>query len=366
MRRRVIALAATVTLGCALPHGASAQVCDNINCILRPTAPPPNEPPPFASNAVKAGLFDLGSLFLWKQINGGGTPSTGDQSAGGGASPNDQVQQRFRTWGEGYGMWAKTSDFDGIIGDTRRTFGVVGGFGFTPVQGVSFGFAVDQSRTHVDVNALPQSAQYGLTQLGANSQLSFGQFTVNLAGVYGFADVDTSRGTIPPTTVATASYNAKVWAALAEFGYFVPLGNARFVPKVAVDWIRVSSDGYMETGGFDPATVAPQTSDRVRGYVGFEVGQSWVTSNALFDLSAYARFVDILSESGFSVVVTSIAAPGVPEVVQGASEGRYGVDAGASASVRVNPALRFYANYDTRLRDHYQAQIGTLGVEVKW
>jgi outer membrane autotransporter protein len=64
--------------------------------------------------------------------------------------------------------------------------------------------------------------------------------------------------------------------------------------------------------------------------------------------------------------VTSAAAPGVPEVVQGASEGRYGVDAGASASVRVNPTLRFYANYDTRLRDHYQAQIGTLGVEVKW
>jgi hypothetical protein len=34
--------------------------------------------------------------------------------------------------------------------------------------------------------------------------------------------------------------------------------------------------------------------------------------------------------------------------------------------VRVNQTLRFYANYDTRLRDHYQAQIGTLGVEVKW
>jgi uncharacterized protein with beta-barrel porin domain len=363
MRRLVIALAAAVTLGCALPHGAAAQ-CFTNDC--RPSPPPPTESFGVVNNSVNAGFFDLSSSFLWKQANGGGTTSTGNQSAGGGASPNDQVQQRFRTWGEGYGVWAKTSDFDGIIGDTRRTAGVVGGFGFTPMQGVSFGFAVDQSWTNVDVNALPQSARYGLTQLGANTQLSFGQFTLGLAGVYGFADVDTSRGTIPPTSVAVASYNAKVWAGLAELGYFVPLGNARIVPKVAIDWTRVSADGYSEVGGFDPATVAPQTSDRVRGYAGFEVGQTWVAENALFDLTAYARFVDILSESGFAVVVTSAAIPGVPSTVQGATEGHYGLDAGASASVRVSQTLRFYANYDTRLREHYQSQIGTLGVEVKW
>jgi uncharacterized protein with beta-barrel porin domain len=365
MRRLVVALAAAVTLACALPYGATAQDC-TANCFLRPSTPPPNESFGVVNNSVNAGLFDLGSLFLWKQVNGGGTTPTGDQSAGGGASPNDQVQQRFRTWGEGYGMWAKTSDFDGIIGDRRRTAGVVGGFGFTPIQGVSFGFAVDQSRTNVDVNALPQSARYDLTQFGANSQLSFGQFILGLAGVYAIADVDTSRGTIPPTSVAVASYNAKVWAGLAELGYFVPLGSARIVPKVAIDWIRVSADGYSEIGGLDPATVAPQTSNRVRGYAGFEVGQTWVAETTMFDLTAYARFVDILSESGFAVVVTSGAIPGVPQTVQGASEGHYGLDAGASASVRVNQWLRFYANYDTRLRDHYQAQIGTLGAEVKW
>jgi uncharacterized protein with beta-barrel porin domain len=365
MRRLVVALAAAVTLACALPYGATAQIC-TFNCFFRPTLPPPNGSPGVVNNSVNAGLFDLGSSFLWKEINGGGTTSRGDQSAGGGASPNDQVQQRFRTWGEGYGMWSKTSDFDGIIGDTRRTAGVVGGFGFTPMQGVSFGFAVDQSWTKVDVNALPESARYGLTQLGANTQLSLGQFILSLAGVYGFADVDTSRGTIPPTSLSVAAYNAKVWAGLAELGYFVPLGNARIVPKVAIDWIRVSADGYSEIGGFDPATVAPQTTNRVRGYAGFEVGQTWVAETTMFDLTAYARFVDILSESGFAIVVTSVGVPGVPQTVQGATEGHYGVDAGASASVRVNQTLRFYANYDTRLRDHYQAQIGTLGVEVKW
>ncbi|HXW25196.1 MAG TPA: autotransporter outer membrane beta-barrel domain-containing protein [Xanthobacteraceae bacterium] len=364
MRRLRVALAAAVALGCALPYAATAQICGNF--CYAPPSPSPTEAPGVVNNSVNAGLFDLGSSFLWKQVNGGGTPSTGDQSTGGGASPNDQVQQRFRSWGEGYGLWSKTSDFDGIIGDSRRTAGLVGGFGYTVTPSVNVGFAVDQSWTNVAVNGLPQSAQYGLTQLGANSQITFGKFTLGLAGVYGFADVDTSRGTVPPTSVSVAAYNAKVYAAMADLGYFVPLGNARFVPKVAIDWIRVAADGFSEVGGFDPETVAPQTSDRVRAYLGFEVGQTWVADKTLFDLSGYARFVDILSETGFSVLVTSAGAPGVPETVQGATEGHYGLDAGASASVRVSQALRFYVNYDTRLRDHYQAQIGTVGVEVKW
>jgi uncharacterized protein with beta-barrel porin domain len=365
MRRLKYALAAAVTLACALPHGASAQNCDT-NFCRPPVTPPPVQGSGIVNNAVTAGIFDLGSFFLWKQLNGFGTPSTGDNSQGGGAAPNDQVQQRFRTWGEAYGLWSKTSDFDGINGDTRRTQGVVGGFGFTPMAGVNLGFAVDQSLTKVDLNSLPQNARYGLTQLGGNAQFTIKQFTFALAGVYGFADVDSTRNSIPPTSPSLAAYGAKVWAALAELGYLIPLGNARFVPKVAADWTRVMVDGFSEFGGLDPATVEPQTTQRVRAYAGFEVGQSWVATNALFDLSAYARFVDILSETGFNASVTSIATPGVFQTVAGATEGHYGLDTGGSASVRVNPNVRFYVNYDARLRQNYQAHIGTLGVEVRW
>jgi uncharacterized protein with beta-barrel porin domain len=376
MRRLTIALVAAITLAGTLPHAGHAQVCTAAcNFLPPPSAPPPPpppslppaDPPVFINNAVASGAFDLGSLFLWKQLHGGGTTtSTGNDSQGGGASPNDQVQQRFRSWGESYGLWSKTSDFDHIIGDHRRTGGLVGGFAYTLAPGATVGFAVDQSWTRVDLNSLPQNARFSLTQLGVNSQFQFGQFNLGLVGIYGFANVDTSRGTATPATLAIASYNARVWAGLAEIGYFIPLGNARIIPKIAIDWIQVSVNGYSETGGLDPATVAAQTSARSRGYAGFEVGQSWVAGTTLFDLSAYARAVDILSETGFAIQVASPAAPGVTQTVQGVSEGHYGLDAGASASVRVNPTLRFYANYDARLREHYQAHIGTLGMEVRW
>jgi hypothetical protein len=104
----------------------------------------------------------------------------------------------------------------------------------------------------------------------------------------------------------------------------------------------------------------------VRAYAGFEVGQAWVTQNALFDLSGYARLVDILAESGFNASVSSVATPGVFQTVAGATEGHYGLDAGGSASVRPSPNLRFYVNYDARLRANYQAHIFTLGGEVTW
>src|SRR5712691_880896 len=184
MRRLIIALMAAVALAGALPYAASGQICTS-NCLTPPPPPPPPppllppaDPPVFVDNAVNAGLFDLGSFFLWKQLGSNGQTSPGNDSQGGGASPSDQVQQRFRTWGDGYGLWSKTSDFDTIIGDRRRTGGIVGGFGFVLAPGATVGFAVDQSWTKIDLNSLPQNARFSLTQLGANSQLTFGQFTL--------------------------------------------------------------------------------------------------------------------------------------------------------------------------------------------
>jgi uncharacterized protein with beta-barrel porin domain len=232
MRRLRYALAAAVALACTLPYGAVAQNCGDSNFCREPPPPPPVQGSGVVNNSVTSGLFDSSSIFLWKQL-GGGTPSTGDDSQGGGAAPNDVIKQRFRSWGEAYGLWSRTNDFDTIVGDTRRTEGVVGGFGYTVMPGWNIAFAVDQSLTKIAVNTLPQSAQYNLTQFGGNSQTTVGRVTLGLAAIYGFASVDSSRNTIPPTSVSSASYDARLWAGLAELGYFISLGNARLVPKIA-------------------------------------------------------------------------------------------------------------------------------------
>ncbi len=52
--------------------------------------------------------------------------------------------------------------------------------------------------------------------------------------------------------------------------------------------------------------------------------------------------------------------------VFGVSEGKYGLDGGAAASLRLSPIARLYAAYDGRFRDGFQSHTGTLGLEFRW
>ena len=41
------------------------------------------------------------------------------------------VERRFRTWAEGYGVRSRLDDTNGMPGDSRRTWGLVGGIAYT-------------------------------------------------------------------------------------------------------------------------------------------------------------------------------------------------------------------------------------------
>jgi outer membrane autotransporter protein len=164
--------------------------------------------------------------------------------------------------------------------------------------------------------------------------------------------------------VAFADYRAQLWGTIAELGYYIPVGDGRIVPKIGVDWQRTEADGFTETGIPNPVTVAAQSSWRVRGLVGVEAGHTWASHTAVFDLSAYARAVEILDQQLPAAVVTGGGAP--PATFQGFGESRFGVDAGASASLRFTEAIRLYALYDGRFRRNFTSHGGTVGLDVRF
>jgi uncharacterized protein with beta-barrel porin domain len=53
-------------------------------------------------------------------------------------------------------------------------------------------------------------------------------------------------------------------------------------------------------------------------------------------------------------------------MVFGVSESKYGVDAGATASLRLSPLARVYLTYDGKFRDGFTSNGGTVGVEFRW
>jgi uncharacterized protein with beta-barrel porin domain len=164
-----------------------------------------------------------------------------------------------------------------------------------------------------------------------------------------------------------ASYRAALWGALAELSYYWSLpDNARFVPKLGVDWMQAQTNAFTETGSTGSVTGTSVTSARVRLLVGAEIGRTWLADRALIDIAAYGRLVDNLVQDIGSLRVSLASGAGVSAAVAGVRESTLGADAGTAISARVSEYLRLYAVYDGRFRSNFTSHSGTLGAEVRW
>jgi len=324
-----------------------------------------------AANGANYALFGLGTRYL-QLLGSQGGPSwqaglfgTGPNPNGGGA-PAAPAPPKYRVWSELYGVSVNTGAQAFFPGDARKTYGGVAGVAMNVAPNAMVGVSVDQSKTRIDITSLPQHATLDLTQVGINGAYEWGKWTFSGAAVYGFGNVDQSRETtfFGP---ALASYRARLWGVIGEANYYIPLGSARIVPKFGSDWTQTHTDGYSEVGGgLEAVTVPDAMANRGRIYAGAEVGNTWVKGTTVFDLSAYAKGIDILFQRVPNLAVNSVLGVAQPITVFGVQESKYGIDTGAMASLRLSPIARIYAVYDGKFRDHYQSHGGTLGVEFRF
>jgi uncharacterized protein with beta-barrel porin domain len=331
-----------------------------------PRPSPTPVPTPTAVNSdISAGaaVTNLGSNFLERlgdqATNGFGRASRNNPGGGGASEATDEP--RFRTWGEAYGISARAGAQGDFVGDHRQTWGGVAGLGALVAPGVNVGFSVDQSRTAIDVPLALQSATLDLTQFGFNASVDKGPWTWAIALVHGFGNVNSSRDT--GFGIASAGYNAQIDGGLTELSYYWNMDQSRIVPKAAFEYVRTATGALQETGGLDPLAASSATVERARILMGAEVGHYWIFDRRIFDLSAYGKFVDNVSQD-FSAMTVSLGTESI--IVQGIGESRYGADAGASASLNLSNTARLYINYDGKFRSALQSHQGTLGVELKW
>ncbi len=337
---------------------------DILNPAGRPSPTP--LPTPTAVNsdlAAGAAVTNLGSNFLERlgnQASSGFGRAWRNNPGGGGASEAADAP-RFRTWGEVYGISARTGPLGFFVGDRRQTWGGVAGLGATVAPGINLGVSVDQSRTTIDVPLALQSASLDLTQLGFNASVDKGPWTWAVALVHGFGKINSSRDTGFGT--ASAGYNAQIDGALTELSYYWTMEQSRIVPKAALEYVHAATGSFQEIGGLDPLMVSGATAERSRILLGAEVGHYWIFDRKVLDLSAYGKFVDNVVQN-FSSVSVSLGTESI--TVQGIGESRYGADAGASASLSLSNTARLYVNYDGKFRAATQSHQGTVGFELKW
>lgn len=339
--------------------------------------PPPNIPTlsPYVGNidvSASSAIFDVGTKFLrtlgneaaWSST---GAPRTNNPSGGGAdmavpATAAAPATPRYRAWFEGYGLSSHMDPQTNFAGDRRKTWGGVAGLGMSVMPGMSAGISVDQSRTKVNVDPLAQSATIDMTQIGGNVAFDSGPWTLAIAGVRGFGDIDTQRP--DPPGISTAAYDANLWGAISELSYLWSSGNWRVVPKFGADWTRVHADAFTETGGGAPVSAQAQTSRRTRIFGTIEVGHTWFAGSTIFDLSGYGRVVNIVSQDLGQLNLS--AAGFLPATLQGVSEARTGFDAGAAATWQLTQSMRVYAVYDGRFLSNFESHAGTIGLELRW
>jgi uncharacterized protein with beta-barrel porin domain len=366
VRRIVTAIAMTIAV--VVMMSATSGYAQTPTPVAPPTPTPAPSPTPrptstnFDQSAGNSTL-NLGSGFLERlgdQASGGINRGARTNGGGGGASESAE-DPRYRTWYEGYGMSVRTDAQGDFVGDKRKTFGGVAGLGARIAPGVNLGFSVDQSHTDIDVPLALQSATLDLTQIGFNGSVDKGPWTWAFALVHGFGKVHSSRNT--GFGLAVAGYHATVDGALTEISYYWTRDQMRIVPKGAFEYVRATSAAFQEAGGLDPLSVGSSAISRARVMIGAEVGRYFIFDQKILDLSAYGKFVDNFYQDLGSVQV-SLGAQNI--IVPGIGESRYGMDAGASASLSLTNTVRLYVNYDGKFRNQLTSHQGTVGFEYRW
>jgi uncharacterized protein with beta-barrel porin domain len=313
--------------------------------------------------SANAAILELGSSFLRRlgnQATFGFTKALRNNPGGGGAS-EDTDAPRFRSWGETYGISARTSAVGDFAGDRRQTFGGVAGFGMRIAPGVNMGLSVDHSHTAIDVPLALQTASLDLTQFGVNASVDKGPWTWAFAAIHGYGNINSRRDT--GFGIASAGYNARLDGVLTELSYFWSFDQSRIVPKAGFEYVRSSTNTLQEFGGLDPVMATGAFAERAKILVGAEIGRYWIFDQKILDLSAYGKFIDNVAQN-FSDVTVSLGTQSI--TVQGIGESRTGADAGASASLSLSNTARLYINYDGKFRAAAQSHQGTFGVELKW
>jgi uncharacterized protein with beta-barrel porin domain len=370
------------------PTDAAAQ-CGNPPC-------PPSSETGNANLAASGAVFGATQQFLQRLVrNSGGQSAAGSDNAGanalaanrfwplaygldaqaasqGKASNNPlaayaaapaQTSPRYRTWFEGYGARARTDGQGTYTGDTRKAFGGVAGIGATLAPGVNVGASVDQGHTKTDVTGGTQYGRLDMTQVGATASFDSGPWTLAAAGSYGFGRIHSAR--LETGGEASAFYDTHMWGALAELSYYWSSGHWRVVPKAGFDWAQGTTDSFVESGGTTPVMGSAQTSTRTRAYGAIEFGYTNKLNEMNYDISAYGKVIDIVSQDVPALLVTPLN--GTPAlVVPGVLDKSIEFATGTSLGLRLTSNIRVYVNYDGRFRSDFDSHAGTVGMEYRW
>jgi outer membrane autotransporter protein len=279
---------------------------------------------PLPSGAVHAALANAGFLitnrFLRRLTDG----------------PADAGLGRGAFWSEAWGAQAEF-DGEGVLGATSvDSFGFAGGAVVRPWEHWRFGLAGEYGESDLSIADVltPEAGEATHLKIGAHAAFDRGRFHANAAAMVGAFDVETIGYSALGN--AEGDYDATISGASMEAGYDVPVGALTLTPTIGASVLSWERDGFSETGGPAPLTLASEDESQTRVWAGLNARWTPEMGEGRLDVNAYVRGVSISGDTRAHVTTFDPQLPGEPLVVSGPDFGDSAAELGASLDYRLS------------------------------
>jgi outer membrane autotransporter protein len=263
-------------------------------------------------------------------------------------------------WAEAYGYRVRSGSAGDFPGDRRHGYGVDGGFGHAFGETVRLGAAFDYGTSRIGEASAGEQARLRLAQIGLHGAWRSGPVHASLAATYGWGRISAQVTPTGLTATASSRYPVRTAGASAEAGYRIAAPGFVLTPALGAAYEHVRAGSFTETGSLLALDGRARSYDRYKGWLGLSAETE---GGSPLVLRAYGRVVAFGGDRRVDVPVTFTGSTTLLSIA-GPDTGRFGGDLGAALVWHLGARVDAYGAYDARLRSHYSAQTGSVGLRI--
>jgi outer membrane autotransporter protein len=304
-----------------------------------------------------------------------GGSAAGGVSGGGGGAPGPVGKrtkeipmandERWGMWFTGSGEFTHVGSTTNAAGFNLDSGGVTAGVDYRFTDHFAAGISLGYMNTTASLsNGGKIDADGG--RVGAYATYFDRGFYVDAAVSGGFNSYNTRR-TTPNNTVAIGRPDGAEINVLLATGYDWKWKGLTLGPTASFQYTNVQLDGFTETGGFAPLSVAGQNAESLRTALGFHVTFDKKVGRAIVRPELRAAWQHEFGDTSYSLTSSFATLGGSAFTVAGPATGRDSLLVGAGFSVLWNDRFSTYAFYDGELlRTNYSSHNISLGFRYRF
>lgn len=276
-------------------------------------------------------------------------------AAGGQPPAHRRISDSLAFWGEGFGSWANwngdrnTAELDRSIG------GFFLGADAEVHQDFRLGVFGGHDSARFKLNRRSSSASADTAHLGVYGGAEFGKLGLRFGSSYAWHDIGTVRSVAFTgfSETLSSSYKARTSQVFGEAGYRFDYGTARLEPFARLAYVRLSTDGYSESGGEAALTASRRSAETTYSAIGLRAENGFDFGGAPAKLSGSAAWRRAFGDK--TPITTHAFAGGENFSITGAPLARDVLTLVLGGSVTVTPnttlGLSYSGQFDSRFSD---------------